>query len=278
MCGVVGIVASHFASFVGRAVEALHDVVGILLGNLDVGELAEQVDVPHFLPALHMFVDKLHHLARIEAVGFAQVDEEAPVAALRLPLAFGLALVAPSAVFLGAFGFGAGFLDDRGISVVGQEASEVARHDLLDQVLFLHVFEVAVDLLHEGSDLLLVDIRLLDLVHHPVELFGADLMGCGQFCFDERFPDLLLDGTDFLLLTGVYDRDGGAFLAGTSCTSTAVGVVFDVLGQSEVDDMGEVVDIQTPCSHIRRHEQLSEVLAEFLHGQVALLLRQVAMQ
>ena len=103
-------------------------------------------------------------------------------------------------------------------------------------------------------------------------MLGANLLGRGQVGLDEGLAYFLLYGLDLLHLTGVDDRDGGAFLAGTASTSAAVGVVFDILGQAIVDDMCEVVHIQSAGSHISGHEQLCEVLAEFLHRQVTLLL------
>ena len=57
-----------------------------------------------------------------------------------------------------------------------------------------------------------------------------------------------------------------------------MGVVLNVGRQSVVDDVGQVVHVESACSHVGGHEQLCEVLAELLHGQVALLLREVSVQ
>ena len=57
-----------------------------------------------------------------------------------------------------------------------------------------------------------------------------------------------------------------------------MGVVLDIVGQSEVDDMRQIVHIQSACSDICCHKQLRQVVTELLHRQVALLLRKVAMQ
>ena len=57
-----------------------------------------------------------------------------------------------------------------------------------------------------------------------------------------------------------------------------MGIALDIIGQTKVDDMRQVVHIQSSSCHIGSHKKLCEVLAEFLHGEVALLLRQVAMQ
>ena len=67
-------------------------------------------------------------------------------------------------------------------------------------------------------------------------------------------------------------------LASTACTSASVGIVLGIVGQTVVDDMGQVIHVQTACRHVRGHKQLCAVLAELLHGQVALLLGEVAMQ
>ena len=65
----VGIVATNGAALVLCPVESFHHTLSILLGNLDVGKLREQVDMSYLLTTLHMFVEILHNLARIEAVG-----------------------------------------------------------------------------------------------------------------------------------------------------------------------------------------------------------------
>ena len=67
----VGLIATNGAALVLCAVESFHLTLGILLGNLDVGKLREQVDMSYLLTTLHMLVQILHNLARIEAVGLA---------------------------------------------------------------------------------------------------------------------------------------------------------------------------------------------------------------
>ena len=64
----VGIVATNGAALVLCTVESFHHTLGILLGNLDVGKFREQINVSHLLATLHMLVQILHDLARIEAV------------------------------------------------------------------------------------------------------------------------------------------------------------------------------------------------------------------
>ena len=65
----VGIVATNGSALVLCTIKSFHHTLGILLGNLDVGKLREQVNVSHLLATLHMLVQILHDLARIEAVG-----------------------------------------------------------------------------------------------------------------------------------------------------------------------------------------------------------------
>ena len=65
----VGIVATNGSALVLCTIKSFHHTLGILLGNLDVGKLREQVDMSYLLTTLHMLVQILHNLARIEAVG-----------------------------------------------------------------------------------------------------------------------------------------------------------------------------------------------------------------
>ena len=74
------------------------------------------------------------------------------------------------------------------------------------------------------------------------------------------------------------DGYGDACLVGTPRTSRAVGVDGHVVGQPVVDDVSEVVYVKAARRHVGGHEELGDVVAEFLHGQVALRLREVAVE
>lgn len=66
--------------------------------------------------------------------------------------------------------------------------------------------------------------------------------------------------------------------SGTSRTSAAVCVAFRIIGQAVVDDVGEVVDVQTACGNVGSHQQLQVAYAEFLHDGIALRLAQFTVQ
>ena len=238
----------------------------------------------HFLTALDVLVEELHHLAGIETVGLAQVDEQPAVAGLGLAAAARTTalLLAARTTFLALgttlFLLRGRFLDLWCIGIVSQELTELDRHNLLDDIFFVDILEVTADVLHERGNLLFLDIGLQDLVHHLVELFLTDFGSCRDVALDKLLAYLFLDGAYLVLLTSVHNRDAGAFLAGTASTARAVGVVLDIVGQSVVDDMRQVVDVQSAGSHVGSHQQLRQVTAELLHGQVALLLREVAVQ
>ena len=57
-----------------------------------------------------------------------------------------------------------------------------------------------------------------------------------------------------------------------------MGVVLNIVRQSVVDDVCQVVYVQSTGCNVSSHQQLYGMLAELLHGQVALLLREVAVQ
>ena len=69
-----------------------------------------------------------------------------------------------------------------------------------------------------------------------------------------------------------------SLLTRTASASAAVGVAFYVVGQSVVDDMCKVVDIQSACRHVGGDEELCQMTAELLHRQVTLLLGEVAVE
>ena len=72
--------------------------------------------------------------------------------------------------------------------------------------------------------------------------------------------------------------DRRARFSGATRPPAAVRVGFNIFRKSVVDDVGEVIDIESACGDIGCHEQLEVSQAEFLHHGVALLLREVAVQ
>ena len=109
-------------------------------------------------------------------------------------------------------------------------------------------------------------------------MFLADFFCRGNLSLYKLLTYLLLDIADLELLTAVDDADARAFLAGTTCTTRAMGVILDIVRQPEVDDMRQVIHVETTCRHIRCHQQLRQVLTELLHRKVTLLLTQITMQ
>ncbi len=57
-----------------------------------------------------------------------------------------------------------------------------------------------------------------------------------------------------------------------------MGVDGGVVGQAVVDDVGEVVDVESAGRHVGGHEYGDHAVAEFLHHYVALLLGEVAVE
>ena len=92
----------------------------------------------------------------------------------------------------------------------------------------------------------------------------------------KSLANLALYVADLVLLATVNDAEARALLARTTGTSRAVRVVLYVVGQSVIDDVRQIIDIEATGSHVGSYQQLDRVLAELLHRQVALLLRQVA--
>ena len=211
----------------------------------------------------------------IEVVGLAQVDEQADVALLGLAaagaFAFGLLLLLAGAAFGHHLNFGR-------VAIVLQEAVELQRHHALDDVLLLQPVELAVDGRQEVGNLLLVDLHLLDFVDDLDELLLAYLLAGGHFAGHEFLVDYLLYLAHAALFAQVHDGYRGARLSGAARASAAVGVALGVVGQAVVDDVGQVVDVESAGGHVGGHEQLQVSLAELLHHEVALLLGKLAVQ
>ena len=70
----------------------------------------------------------------------------------------------------------------------------------------------------------------------------------------ELLAYLALDVANLVFLSTVYDADAGSLFAGTSCAPGAVGVVLDIVGQAIVDDVCEVVHVQSARCNVCCHE------------------------
>ena len=81
-----------------------------------------------------------------------------------------------------------------------------------------------------------------------------------------------------MLLTTVDNTDTRTLLASTTSTTRTVSVVLDIIRQSVVDDMCQIINIQATGCHISSNQQLYGMLTELLHRQVTLLLTEVTMQ
>ena len=171
----------------------------------------------YVLTAVYVAVDELHHLARIETVVLAKVDEQSAIARLRctlLALASVATLVAVLAVALCRRFYNLG-----SIGVVLQELAELQRNDTLQDVLLVKILEVAVDVLHERSNLVLVNVHLLNLVYSLEELLRANLLRSRKRSVDKLLAYSAFHFAHTSALLGVDDADRRALLAGTSGTS-----------------------------------------------------------
>ena len=162
--------------------------------------------------------------------------------------------------------------------VVIKEASERNGYHFLDNVLFIYVFKLAHDIVHVRCNLVFINVSFHDVVHHLIELFLADLLGFRQFSVDKVLANLLFYLSDFPLFLDMYDADRSSFLARTPCSAASVRITFDVIGQSVVDDMSQIVHVKPTGSDVSSYKQLHRMLAKLLHGEITLLLTQVAMQ
>ena len=166
----------------------------------------------------------------------------------------------------------------RSVLIVIEELTEGDGYHLLDDVLLVDVLKLAVDFCHVWFNLILVHIGLHDVVHGLEELLLADFLWGWQNAVHELLANLLLNLANLELLSGMDDRDGCSLLSGTTGTTASMGITCHIVRQTVVDDVSQIVNIKTTGSHIGSHQELNGMVAELLHGEVTLLLTQVAVQ
>ena len=170
------------------------------------------------------------------------------------------------------------FLNNRSILVVIEKTTEGDCYHFLDDVFLVDKLKLAVYLLHIRSNLLIINISLHDVVHHLIELLLAYLFRCRQVTIYKVFTNLLFYLANLPLFLCVDNADRCTISSCTTCTSRTVSVALYIIWQTIVDDMCEFINIKTTCSHISSYKELHIMIAEFLHGEVALLLTQITMK
>src|SRR6266581_911497 len=102
------------------------------------------------------------------------------------------------------------------------------------------------------------------------ELFAADILSAGYFHFVEGYlydPFNLPQLTDF---PAMYDRQRYPRMTGSSRTTAPVRIYFHIIRQFIVDNMGDLLHVDTPGGHIRSDQQLQLLFPEFSHHLVTL--------
>ena len=250
----------------------LDDAVGILILHLDKGKALHEINTTNLhLVAFDIGVNQAHNLSRVHLIYLAHIQEKACVTLFWRVVAF------PTRTLFALFRARGG-LYLWCIGVILQETAKLTTQYTLDKVLLIQPSPTFLHLFHKGSYLFLVNLNALYVINHMIKLLAAYLARLWQRTFLELFLDYLLHQTDFALLPQVDDTEAGALLASTTCTTASVRIVLHVIRHTVVDDVCQVVHIQSSGCHIRCHQQLGTMLAELLHGQVALLLGKVAMQ
>ena len=160
-----------------------------------------------------------------------------------------------------------------GVFVIIEKAVEIQRNHSCYQFfarkpaeLFEHHRQIVVDVVAH-------DVDFFEIVDMAEQLFLANLLRCRDETAFHRLSELLLDSFDFMFFLLVHETDTDTGLVGTSGSAATVHVSVDIVGEVVVDDMCQVVHVQSAGCHVGSHQNLGETLAEMVHHQVALCLR-----
>ena len=169
-----------------------------------------------------------------------------------------------------------------------------------------------------GQDILLRSLQSLNALLHQLQSCGSNFFGaviiqqafgnrhiimvCVQLQHSLHLADNLvaltldnvssgrqLTALDFSLdsalnqlqLTELTRSNEGHSYAGVACTAgtaDAVNVAFRILRNIKVDNVGNIVNVDTAGSNVGGNQHINSALAEFLHNTVTLVLAQVTMQ
>jgi hypothetical protein len=79
------------------------------------------------------------------------------------------------------------------------------------------------------------------------------------------------------LTLGAYEGDGPAFVSCTGGATYAMYVVLSIVGYIEVDDKGDVVNINTTGYDVCSYKDVDAIILELVHHGVTLGLVEIAM-
>ena len=138
--------------------------------------------------------------------------------------------------------------------VVAQEPPKLATQHTFDQIFLVQPYPTLAHFLHERSYLALVHLHTLDVVYHVIKLLGTDFFGFWHRAFLELLLNGLLHLTDLAFLACMDNANTRSFLSSTTCSTTTMGVVLHIVRHPIIDNMSQVIHIQTTSSHIGSHQ------------------------
>ena len=266
-CLFSGYLYCDFTSVPVCPVQRLYDVLCLFLFHFEEREIFHQVDASQFYSSSCVIVEQGDQFVREEVIHLTQIDEKAGVTRFCLAAAF--SFTAFSGAFAAAIGRHLYFF---AVAIIVDKPVELMRYHALDEVFFTQPLQFTVNLRHEIIDILLVYLYFFKIVYHFEKLFLADLLTGRHFTGNEFLTDDAFYFAHLSFFTQIDDGDGCTCLSGTSCTSATVRITFRIVRQSVVDDVCQVVYVQSARGYIGGYQNLDVADAELLHHRVTLCL------
>ena len=268
----IGIVYGYASSIDFVATHRADDFLGISFLYLKEGEARKEVNLTNLHAPWDALVDELNELVGEHSVELPEVDEES----LHPFFGYGIALVTLLAFFTFArkTSLVIGFFDGLFALVVVEESAVLQEHQTAHELFTVDPVKLAYQIRKYGVECRVFgELDTLDTICQMEELLFADSLPCGELLSLDGGMGDTLDITQTATLTAVTDSDGDTHLTCSCGAPTAVRIALDVIRQTIVDDVGEIVHIQTTSCHVRGDKKLEIADAELLHHVVTLCLR-----
>ena len=123
-----------------------------------------------------------------------------------------------------------------------------------------------------------VQFVVMDIMENLLEALFRDLRTGGDQPVLHLGADVATDGVQLSHFTGRYERDGRACLAGAARTADTMDIAAGVKGQVVVENVRDIVNIQTTGGHVGGDENVDFAAAEGRHDAGALSLLHVAVE
>ena len=115
-------------------------------------------------------------------------------------------------------------------------------------------------------------------MNQSFQLNSTNFLSARNFLYLNLLFYYLLNSLEFSFLTKICNKNGDALLPCSTRTTASVRVRFQIVGNGVIDNVRQIVNIETACGNVGGNQHVQILVTEFFHHIITLSLRQIAMK